>query len=200
MRGLTLALVMAAASLAQGQGTEVGQGAIGGAFPAGPSESRLEAGWSFAFGGIYWFSDRVGIHSELGIHRFGLSDRLRHDIGPAQDGLATVLSIPVNGVLRLHGAGEAGLYLLAGLGLYHRQLELSAPATDPLPQDEPWAGTRAGWTPQANLSTTRGGLDAGLGWELPQGRGHFFVEVRYHRMFTRGLPTEFIPVVVGTRF
>lgn len=201
MRGLFSALVMVmGASLAHGQGTETMQGAIGGVFPAGPSESRLEAGWSLAFGGIYWFSDRIGLHTELGIHRFGMSNLLRTEIGPAKDGLATILAIPVNGVFRLHDVGESGFYVLGGPGLYNRQLELSEPATAPLPRDEPWAGVRAGWTPQATLSTTRAGVNAGIGWEKPMARGYFFVEVRYHRIFTRGLPTEFIPVLFGTRF
>ena len=200
MRALVLALGMSLASLAPGQGVEEAQGAVGGAFPTGPSERRLEAGWSFAFGGIYWFSERVGIHSELGVHRFGLSDHLRNAIGPAKDGLATILAVPVNGVLRLHGEGEAGLYLLAGMGIYHRQLELTEPATAPLGADEPWAGTMAGQVPQETLTTTRGGLDAGLGLEIPLARGNFFVEIRYHRIFTRGLATEFVPVVLGTRF
>ncbi len=200
MHSLSLALVMAVAPLVQSQGLEETQGAIGGAFPAGPTDSRLEAGWSFAFGGVYWFSERVGIHTELAVHRFGLSDRLRNAIGPAKDGLATILSIPVNGMFRLHGEGGSGLYILGGLGIYHRQLELSEPATAPLAMDEPWAGTRAGWVPSETLSTTRGGVDGGLGWEMPLDRGYFFVEIRYHRIFTRDLPTEFIPVVVGTRF
>jgi len=192
-----------AAMLALPVGAQVGeatQGALGGVFPTGPSDSRLEAGWSFGFGGIYWLSERVGIHSELGIHRFGISDRLRSDIGPATDGLATVLGIPVNGFLRLHDPGESGFYLLGGAGIYNRRLELEEPATIPVIRGDAWAGVQPGTLPASNLSTTRGGFDIGLGWEMPQGTGHFFVEVRYHRIFTRGLPTEFVPVVVGTRF
>ena len=200
MRGVFMALAMVTACFVRGQGMEVTQGSLGGAFPVGPSDSRLEAGWSFALGGVYWFSDRVGIHTELGIHRFGMSDRLRNVIGPARDGLVNILSLPINGILRLHGAGESGPYVLGGVGIYNRRLDLFEPSRAPLPGDESWAGVQAGWSPSETLRTTRGGVDAGLGWEMPLGQGHFFVEVRYHRVFTRNLPTEFIPVVVGTRF
>lgn len=200
MRALALLTLAVIRPFASAQAEEVAQGAIGMAIPAGPSDVRMEAGWSLSFGGIYWISERMGIHSELGIYRFGMSDRLRNDIGPAADGLVTVVGIPVNAFLRLHHPGAPGFYLLGGLGIYNRQLELSEPSTLPVLRGDTWAGVFPGVKPSSTLTATRGGLDAGLGWEAPRGRGHFFVEIRYHRMFTRGQPTEFIPVLLGTRF
>jgi hypothetical protein len=187
-------------SQAWAQGLEEMHAAVGAVVPAGPTEARLETGWTFAIGGVYWFAPRLGLHAELAVHRFGLSTELQDAIGPAKDGLATIVVVPISGVWRLHDQGDGGFYLLAGPGIYNRQVALDEPSTAPLAQGEPWAGTRAGWTPRESLTTTRLGANAGLGWEHPLGRGSFFVEVRYHRMFTRGLPTEFVPVVVGSRF
>lgn len=200
MRALALLTLAMIEPMAIAQVEEVTQGAIGVAFPVGVSDVRMEAGWSVSFGGIYWLSERLGIQSELGVNRFGMSDRLRNDIGPATEGRVTVVGIPVNAFLRLHHPGRPGFYLLGGLGIYHRQLELSDPATLPVVHGDAWAGVFPGAKPSSTLSATRGGLDAGLGWEAPLELGHFFVEIRYHRMFTRGQPTEFIPVLLGTRF
>lgn len=199
MRLLSLVL-SAVCSLGCSQGVESLQGSVGGVFPVGPTETRLEAGWSFSFGGIYWLSERVGIHTELGIQRIGLSPSLRADIGPARDGVATILGIPVNAFIRLHGATSSGFYVLGGFGIYNRQLELDAPSSQPVLVGDSWAGVPAGAMPSEVLHTTRGGVNIGLGWEAPRAGGHFFMEVRYHRMFTRGLPTEFVPVLFGTRF
>lgn len=200
MRILSLALWTAATAFAQCQSLESLEGAVGAAFSVGASEQRLEVGGSLCFGGIHWISEHFGIHSELGIHRFGLSDRLRKDIGPATDGMATILDVPVNAFLRLHDPDHSGLYILGGLGIYNRHLDLTIPSTLPVERGDAWAGVRPGDAPSTTLATTRGGVDFGLGWETPRGGGHFFVEVRYHRIFTRGRVTEFIPVLLGTRF
>jgi hypothetical protein len=200
MRALALLTLAMIGPMAIAQVDEVTQGAVGVAFPVGQSDARMEAGWSVSFGGIFWLSERVGIQSELGVNRFGMSDRLRQDIGPATEGRVTVVAVPVNAFIRLHQPGTSGFYLLGGLGIYHRQLELSDPATLPVVYGDVWAGVAPGAKPSDTLTATRGGLDAGLGWETPLELGNLFVEIRYHRMFTRGRPTEFIPVLLGTRF
>jgi Outer membrane protein beta-barrel domain len=48
--------------------------------------------------------------------------------------------------------------------------------------------------------TTKFGFNAGAGFDFKAGSAGFFVEARYHNIFTSGADTKFIPIAAGFRF
>jgi hypothetical protein len=49
-------------------------------------------------------------------------------------------------------------------------------------------------------STTKFGLNGGVGFDIKAGGAGLFVEDRWHTVFTSGSNTTFMPITIGIRF
>jgi opacity protein-like surface antigen len=95
-------------------------------------------------------------------------------------------------------------YVTGGYGLYYRWLQLTRTAFDVVIVCDPWwsvcpDGFVFGGSLLGTHSTYKGGFNGGAGVTFGSGK-KFFVEVRYHRMFTTREPTEIVPIVGGIRW
>ena len=95
-------------------------------------------------------------------------------------------------------------YVTGGYGLYYRWLELTRTNFDTAVVCDEWWSICSPRTVSGGLfngirSTYKGGVNVGAGVTIGTGK-KFFAEVRYHRMFTSGQPTEILPLTLGVRW
>jgi opacity protein-like surface antigen len=94
-------------------------------------------------------------------------------------------------------------YVTAGYGLYSKGLLLRRADSAPFTVcDEFWSICSSGVTSDTLLgwhTTYKGGLNVGAGFAYG-GRAKFFVEARYHRMFTTNKDTAIVPITFGVRW
>jgi len=108
----------------------------------------------------------------------------KYKVPGIRDAKARVLSGTANALISPPQFG--GGYIIGGIGLYHMSAECDGCTT----------------------STTKGGVNGGVGYELPLTRVRLFAEARYHYIggpsdpTTAGVKssTQFIPVSVGVIF
>jgi len=162
------------------------------------SNHSLESGSNFVFGGGYNYSPSSGFVLEFMNSWLGVSDRVLQDNG-AINGSGYIWSFTVNPVWRFPISGPVGGYLIGGGGYYERQMRFIEPVQVFVP-------TFGGGFFAPGLVTVRqtddaGGLNGGAGitWNLGWGT-KFFVEARYHYIFTSGHSTQLIPVTFGIRW
>lgn len=164
-------------------GLEQMHGAVGVVFPQGDTQNLLDAGFTVAFGGIYWVAPHVGVHAELSYDHINPAP----GVGPGA-GAGQIYAFTAGAAWKLH-SGRTGFYLVTSGGIHNIRM---ATVPDTLPV-EPGTFTMT--------TTTRGGATGILGFETPLGSGGtFFIEARYQRIFTRGQALDLIPLMVGTRF
>jgi opacity protein-like surface antigen len=95
-------------------------------------------------------------------------------------------------------------YATGGYGLYNRRLLLAAPGIIPAVVCDPFWDVCVSNSPATNemvtgnLSPYKGGYNVGGGVNFGT-RTKFFVEVRYHRMFT-DVATQVVPLTFGIRW
>lgn len=175
--------------------------ALGMAFPAGSSSQRMELAWTLHFGSTLWLGNTFGIRCNLEYHNFGLTRQLINQIEVPSDSFGDMSAMVFSGLWKLHASGNTGVYVTLGGGGYQRRLYFTQTNAAPLKENEPWTGLSAGDVPPERLTTTRPGLNAGLGWQTPLKDGStLFIELTYVRIFTQGQAMEMLPLVVGTRF
>jgi opacity protein-like surface antigen len=165
----------------------------------GGQRQRLESGWNFNFGGGYNFTPRAGFTLEFGQSVLGLSDEdiQRHQ---ADDGDASVWSVTLNPVYRFRLGGPVGMYLIGGGGFYQRELRYFSSGFAFVPTLG-GGGFYAPVATEAHDIDNTGGINAGMGFTFHVGGGaKFFVEARYHYVFTANTPTQIIPVTIGFRW
>jgi hypothetical protein len=165
---------------------------------AGGSRDSLSGGWNFQFGAGYNFNPRAGFVVEFMDAGLGLTDaELRsHQAG---DGDAMVWSATLNPVWRFRLDGPIGAYIIGGGGYYQREKRFFEPGEVFVPTFR--GGFFApGQVEERDFDNT-GGVNAGMGLTCHIGGGmKFFVEARYHYIFTSGAPTRIIPVTFGLRW
>ena len=93
--------------------------------------------------------------------------------------------------------GSLGFFVAGGGGIYHfNSYDVSGPGllTD--------RGLRLGYGKgtSSSESETKFGLNGGAGITFGRGNTRFFVEARYHSVFTEGENANFVPIAVGVQF
>jgi hypothetical protein len=159
------------------------------------SNGQLRGGSNFTVGGGYNFTPRSGFVLEFMNSWLGLTDQALQQNG-AVDGDANIWSVTLNPIWRFRIGGPVGGYLIGGGGYYQRdyrlieQQQVNDPVFGPLLVDE-----------EVHQTTDAGGVNVGMGLTCNLGWGtKFFVEARYHRIFTSGDATQIIPVTIGLRW
>ena len=197
-----LAAVMPSAAQTQKWSAEFGGGV---ANPTGDAGSHVYTGWNFTAGGGYNFRPSVGVMGEFMYTSFGINrttlDRLNFP-----DGDMHVWAFTANPILRLNPSGPVGAYVIGGGGVYHRLVEFTQPTVALIEGFDPFFGFFYPVLVPAeqvlrSYSTTKGGLNIGGGMTFALGstNAKFYVEGRYHHMFTK-VGTDIVPVTFGIRW
>ena len=173
---------------------------FGGGFTpvAGSATNDLQNGYNFTVGTGYNFTPRAGFIFEFMNSGFNLSDQALQSHN-AVDGNASVWSLTLNPIWRFRIGGPIGAYIIGGGGFYQREERFTEPTS--VFVETPHGGfTESGFEDVHEFDDT-GGVNAGAGltWNVGWGT-KFYVEARYHYVFTAGKPTQLIPVTFGFRW
>jgi hypothetical protein len=162
--------------------------------PVNPLAASLKEGWNFA-GGAGFTKDYVGLMADVVFADFGMNDAALASAG-ARKGSQRFWGVTVDPVFHVNERGPVDFYLTGGLGLYALTTSLRAYSNQAGP-----SGTRYYLISSDTLA--RPGVNGGAGFSFsldPASNVKFFIEARYHHMFTRAQGSSFVPVTVGVRF
>ena len=164
----------------------------------GSSHDALNNGYNFTVGGGYNFSPRLGFVLEFMNSAFGLTNNTLVANG-AVDGDAFLRSVTLNPIWRFRIAGPIGGYLIGGGGFYEREERFTKPFDNFI--STPHGGYYDSGYDYDHQFDDTGGVNVGVGFTWNVGWGtKFYVETRYHYVFTSGKPTQLIPVTFGFRW
>ncbi len=184
-------------------------GSAGGGFtvPQGRAGNNLNSGWNMDFRGGYKPSAHLALDLDFNYNRWNLNGAALARYGEP-GGYTTIWSasfLPVfYGSPHLH----VSPYVMAGPGIYYRNLSLTQPALINSYYCDPFFGfcypATVGVNQVVASSTTyKMGMNGGVGLEVRMGATPLkvFGEARYSRMFTtHGSDIWFVPVTFGIRW
>jgi hypothetical protein len=164
----------------------------------GESRDHLTGGGTFTIGGGYNFTPRTGFVLEFMNSWLGVTDgELQRN--QATSGDASVVAITLNPIWRYRIAGPLGGYIIGGGGFYEREERFSEPVQVFIPTFS--GGFYVPGVENVHQIDDTGGVNIGAGLTCNLGWGtKFFVEVRYHYLFTSGYSTQLLPVTLGFRW
>jgi opacity protein-like surface antigen len=189
----------------------IGVGAI---MPEGDVADRFDTGVTVPLGLTFNISDNVGLQGEYAYSWMGGPDGTVTPVGGQPTLLESNHSMHMgsaNLVLTPSRTSRVGGYLIGGIGVYHRSVELTTPAVGLATICDPWFFVCYP-TPVAidqvvgSRSTTDVGFNIGAAITFAQ---HFYIEARYHYVagpeFTVGSTNvkatgHYFPIVAGFRF
>jgi len=158
------------------------------------SHDKYKTGGNFTVGGGYNFNQRLGIALEFMQTDLGLTDNALNQ-NNAFDGDSWLWAVTVEPTWRYKIGGIVGGYLIGGGGFYEREDKFDQTVVVPT-----FFGQRPIHVVDRQTDDT-GGLNAGAGFTFNVGWGtKFYVEARYHYIFTAGRATQIIPVTFGFRW
>jgi hypothetical protein len=233
MRRLMLVLLVlvgtAAPALAQDDkkyDVNIGGGAM---FPIGSYKDSFDTGGSFNIGATYFINPMIGIQGEYNYGRMNGPEKTIN-VSPTPGGITSAQLIQSNqqmnnflfdAVIRPPQSRDrlVGGYVLTGLGLYHRQVQLTSPAIGYTTFCDPyWYVCYPAAVPVDNILGDRSSTDFGINFGGGVTFGHevkFYVEARYHYVWgpainvvngavPSGLPSNtnasYFPLLFGVRF
>ncbi len=176
-------------------------------FPVGQLENHAETGFHFAAAGGARFNSRLSLGLDFALHYFNVHNSFHSPVAGVDFSLGSkvrVWSLTVNPTYQFWKAEKFTTYVTGGYGLYNRQLQIPTPGpVTATACDAFWnvcvSSSPAGASLSGNINPYRGGYNAGSGVNIGT-RTKFFVELRYHHMFTTNSPTEIIPLTFGIRW
>jgi opacity protein-like surface antigen len=184
---------------------------VGPSFTTGTTSNFLQNGWTIGTG----FTVRpdpsgpFAIRTDFQYSRFNATNQLLTEGAEANQtqidgGNGQVFSADVDGVLQFPVTPGMRLYVMAGGGIAHRNVQLTQNVVSGGLPCGGWFSFcgpyTAGESVVASDSQTHLTWNAGAGLDFPLPGGQsWFVEARYEEIET-AQPTQFIPIRVGLRF
>ncbi len=184
----------------------------GGAITTGRTSDFLDSGWTLGTG-FTWhpqLDSPFALRTDLHYSRFNATNQLI-SLGEVanqtriDDGTGQILALDLNAVFETPLSRTVRAYLIGGVGVNYRKIELTQTVAVGGFICDPWWGfCGVGYVPGDVLidreETTRLAWNAGLGLDFSLGGGQsWFIEARFNRMETRD-PTDFVPIRIGMRF
>jgi opacity protein-like surface antigen len=184
----------------------------GGAVTTGRTADFLNSGWNIGTG-FTWRPSHdapIALRADLSYSRFNATNQLI-SLGEVvnqtriDDGFGQIVGLDLDAVFTTPISRHARAYVLGGVGVDYRKIELTQTVAVGGYICDPWWGFCSPGYVTGDLlvqrtETTRLAWNAGLGLDFSLGNGQsWFIEARYHRMETQD-PTEFIPIRIGLRF
>jgi len=204
---------MLGTAFAQASHFELGAGG-GFSEPQRRMGNNVDTGWNFDIRGGYRThgspdspSPQLAFDLDFNYNRWNLNATALQRLGQPS-GYTSIWSLSFTPVLRGSPHWRVSPYVLAGPGLYYRNLTLTQPGVVNTFFCDPFFGyclpAQVGVDQVVASSTTyKMGVNAGGGLEFRLGESHLkaFGEARYSRMFTtHGPDIRFLPVTFGLRW
>jgi opacity protein-like surface antigen len=175
-------------------------------FPTGQLGNRVQTGFSLVASGGPRFNPRFSVGLDFAIHYFNLNNFLGTPVNQVNSlgSMVRMWSLTVNPTYQFWKEENVSSYVTGGYGIYNRDLQLPT-ASGVLAVgacDAFWNVCAVNSQASAisdDLNTYKGGFNVGGGVNFGS-HTKFFVEARYHHMFTTHSPTELIPLTVGVRW
>jgi Outer membrane protein beta-barrel domain len=170
----------------------------------GALDRRLDNGWNISFGGGYNFNRHFSLGGQIMYNGLGVSRGLLQEVG-VPDGNARVWAITAEPRFTFAAHHKVTPYVVGGVGYYRRVVEFTTPTIAAVTVFDPFFGFLPVVIP-ADLVIGRvirdgAGGNAGLGFEVPVGRGFkIYTEARYHYGSGGAIPTRMIPFTIGVRY
>jgi hypothetical protein len=182
---------------------------FGGAFsfPAGQLANHARTGFEFTASGGPRFNPSLSVGLDFALSYFNVKNSLQSQAGTdfSRGAIVRTWSLTVNPTYQFLRREKSSYYVTAGYGLYNRQLQIPVPDLSAAASacDAFWKvcvnNSPTSTSVTGNLNPYVGGYNVGGGVNIGT-RTKFFVEVRYHHMFTSDSPTELIPLTFGVRW
>ena len=181
---------------------------VGGAFsfPTGQLDNRVQTGFGIVASGGPRFNPSFSVGLDFAINYFNLKNFVGSPVNEVNSlgSMVRIWSLTINPTYQFWREEKVSSYATGGYGIYNRDLQLPTPGGGvPVTAcDAFWNICASGSQASAisgNLNTYKGGFNVGGGVNFG-GRTKFFVEARYHHMFTTHSPTELIPLTFGVRW
>ena len=170
-------------------------------FPVGRIADHTKNGFNFVASGGPRFN-RFSVTLDFSLHYMDVKNFLESpegNIGLSFGSMVRLWSLTVNPSYEFIKHEHFGSYATGGYGLYNRKLLLAAPGVIPaLACDEFW-NVCVGTAITGDFSVYKGGYNFGGGVTFTP-HVKFFVETRYHHMFTSNGATTVIPLTFGIRW
>jgi opacity protein-like surface antigen len=204
--GLLISLLLIAPLQAQDflQHVTAGVGA-GFSFPVGTTGNHTKTGFNFVASGGPRFNPHLSLTLDFSLHYLELKNSFTSPTTGADLSLGSTMrmwSLTLNPSYEFIKKERLSSYITGGYGLYNRRLLLAATGAIPdVACDEFWGicVTNAPEMVSGNANPYKGGFNAGGGVAFGA-TNKFFIEVRYHHMFTTHAATEIIPLTFGIRW
>jgi hypothetical protein len=225
--GICLVILSAATSVFAQDDKRVEINLGGGAtFPLSTYKDSFDTGGLFAAGATFWVTPMIGIQGEYNYDRMnGPSKTINVSPTPGGGGSNQLIESnqQINAglfdvVARSQTHGAVNGYVLGGLGIYHRQVQLTSPAVGYTTICDPyWLICYPAAVSVDNILGSRSSTDFGINFGGGVTFGHeakFYVEARYHYVYgptvnppagivtttTTKLNAQFFPLIFGVRF
>lgn len=200
-----LAVALAPAAMAE-WGWLAGKVGAGYTQPVGEINSRINGGVNLNGGLGVNLGPYLSVMGEYTYMNNNLSDGFKQR-NSIPGGSLRIHSFTINPVLRLAGDRAVSPYITGGYGWYRRTVEITEPTTAQVTIFDPFWGVFYPALVPANqvvgfYTVDKGGWNAGAGFDFKFGnsRAKLFAEARYHRIATRPVVTEVMPITVGVRW
>ncbi|HXS94284.1 MAG TPA: outer membrane beta-barrel protein [Candidatus Limnocylindrales bacterium] len=172
--------------------------------PVGHTGRVTDMGWNVGAGVGYNFNPYVGLLVDANYSSFGINSTTLANVG-APGGGFHIFSATLDPIIHIAPKSHADVYITGGGGIYHRNQDLTAPATAITTGFDPFFGffPVAVSTNQvlASYTVNKPGVDIGMGIAFgSKWHGKFFAEAKYNRIFMRDSHTDYVPVTFGFRW
>jgi opacity protein-like surface antigen len=175
-------------------------------FPTADATGNFNTGWNLDFRGGYNVNRNLLADLDFNYNHWGLTNAALARFGQP-GGYGDVWSLTFAPTIRLAPQAKIDPYIIAGAGLYHRNLSLTQPANLQTIFCDPFFGycypAIVGVNQVvASFSTYKGGFNAGGGFDVRiSGPLKVFAEARYNEMFTTHGPNlTYVPLTFGIRW
>ena len=206
---MVVACLLVSAALATAQDEHHFNFSAGAGFskPTSDASKNFNTGWNLDFRGGYNVSSHFLADLDFAFNRWNLTSAALAKAGQP-GGYADIWSIDFEPMIRVAPHSRVDPYLMAGTGLYHRNLNFTKPSTFTTIYCDPFFGycypaAVSGNVVVATFSTYKMGYNMGGGLEFRLGSGALkgFAEARYENMFTTfGPDLRYVPVTFGIRW
>jgi opacity protein-like surface antigen len=174
-------------------------------FPVGSVARHTKMGFNFVASGGPRF-DRFTLTLDYGLHYFSIKNSFQNpetNVDLSFGSEMRLWSLTVNPGYEFIKQDKFSSYATGGYGLYNRKLLLAGPGLTPAAVCDVFWGVcvdnLAIPTITGDESVYKGGYNVGGGVTFGV-RTKFFIEARYHHMFTTNSATEIIPLTFGIRW
>jgi opacity protein-like surface antigen len=173
-------------------------------FPLATTAHHTKTGFNFVASGGPRLNRQLSLTLDFSLHYFNIKNSLQDPVTGVDLSLGSMLrlwSLTLNPSYEFIRHERFGVYTTAGYGLYNRRLLLAATGQIPALLCDSFFEGCVNTFPlkvTGNFSPYKGGYNVGAGMYFGA-HTKFFVESRYHHMFTRQ-PTEVIPLSFGIRW